>query len=62
MTHKSLNNILPYDLVFFSKQAYFKVNVSDLDKTKLIKFKMFITYSCLRIFALSVLSICSLLE
>ena len=42
MTHKSLNNILPYDLVFFSKQAYFKVNVSDLDKTKLIKFKMFI--------------------
>ena len=39
---KDLKSVLPHDIIFFSKNAYFKVNVADLDKTNLVKFKMFI--------------------
>ena len=42
ITRKNLGDVLPYDLVFFSKDTYFKVNPSELDKSNLIKFKILI--------------------
>jgi hypothetical protein len=42
ITGKNLGDVLTYDLVFFSKDTYFKVNPSELDKSNLIKFKILI--------------------